>query len=456
MISPSAETLHRLEEHVALALARAGIASASYAVVCNDEVVLRAGVGKTAWDRGAPVTADTLFGIGSLTKSMTATAVLQLRERGSIELDRPVQDYVDWFGVADPEYSRRITVRHLLNQTSGLGNGAWRVALDDPSLHASLERTVRALVKCPPIAAPGATWAYSNAGFAAAGFVIEAVSGTPYAEFIARNIFGPAGMGRSTLDIERAERLGYARPQQLRVGRRVEVPIRVDPSFAPAGLALYSSANDMASYLIAQRSGALLDPASTAEAWRGQAEPPIAGMGQRYGLGWMISEFHGRKLVFHHGGTEGHSAAMCLVPEEGVGVVLLAGIASTEPTNIALDMVRILLGEAPTGAGGLPNVERALSVTSVILGALGVILGVLAIAALASGAAPPWSATLFVVLATAALLVTPRALRRSQWSPFPVPMNIGGSGWGAGLALGWGLFVGGGLIWTLAAASGIM
>ncbi len=438
------------------ALARADIASASYAVVCNGEVVLRAGVGKTAWDRGAPVTPDTLFGIGSLTKSMTATAMLQLQERGSIELDRPVQDYVEWFGVADPESSRRITLRHLLNQTSGLGNGAWRVALDDPSLHASLERTVRAFAKCPPIGAPGTTWAYSNAGFAAAGFVIEAVSGMPYAEFIARNIFAPADMSGSAFDVERAKQIGYARPHQIRFGRRVEVPIRMDPSFAPAGLALYSSANDMASYLIAQMRGTLLDPASTAEAWRGQAEPPIAGMGERYGLGWMLSEFHGRKLVFHHGGTEGHSAAMCLIPKEGVGVVVLAGIASTEPTNIAMDMVRILLGEAPTGTGGLPNVERALSVTSVILGALGVILGVLAMTALASGTALPWWATLFVVLATGVLLVMPRVLRRSQWSPFPVPMNVGGSGWGSSLALGWGLFVGGGIIWTLAAISGLL
>lgn len=452
---PTPETLERLESHVDEALRRGRLATAAYAVVWRGEVLLSKGVGRTAWDHGETVTADTPFGIGSLTKSMTATALLQLQERGVVDLDRPVRAYVPWFGTADPESSSQITVRHLLNQTSGLGNGAWRVALDDPSLHTSLERTVRAFARCPPVGAPGTTWAYSNAGFAAAGYVIEAVSGVPYADFVAEHVFAPAGMTQSTFDIETAERLGCSRPHQVRLGRRVEVPVRMDPSFAPAGMALYCSASDMARYLIAQLDGTLLDPSSTADAWRGQAEPPIAGMDERYGLGWMISGFHGHELVFHHGGTEGHSAAMCIVPDEGLGVVLLAGIASTEPTNIAMDMVRILLGQAPTGTGGLPDVERALSTLSVAMGALGVVMGASAVAAMVSTITLPWWLLLLNVPATASLLIAARLLRRSQWSPFPVPMNIGGGGWGTGLAVGWGVLVAGGASSILATLLGM-
>ena len=158
---PAPRTLARLEEHIDTALQKAGIPTAAYAVVRNGEIILARGVGKTEWNRGDPVTPDTLFAIGSLTKSMTATAILQLREQGKIDLDAPVQSYLPWFAMADPEHAARVSVRHLLNQTSGLGNGAWRVALDDPSLCTSLERTVRALATVKPIGAPGKTWAVS-------------------------------------------------------------------------------------------------------------------------------------------------------------------------------------------------------------------------------------------------------------------------------------------------------
>ncbi len=263
-------------------------------------------------------------------------------------------------------------------------------------------------------------------------------------------------MTRSTLDAGQVESLGYARPYQKRLGRITQVPLRMDDAFAPAGLALYSTARDMGRYMMAQMDGALLTASSAAEAWRGQAEPPLAGMGENYGLGWMISDCNGRKMVFHHGGTEGHSAAMCMLPEERLGVVLLAGFISTRPTDIAMDMVPILLGEQMTGSGGLPNFGKIMTGLSLVLGGLGVgLLCGFAVAALHGTEIARWT-TVVLALLTLFFWAVPGIVRRSQASPFPVPMNVGGGGWGTDLAVGWSLFLAGFTAWALYAVVGSM
>ena len=151
-------------------------------------------------------------------------------------MDAPVQQYLPWFATTDSVRAAAVTVRHLLNQTSGLGNGAWRVALDDPSLDSSLERTVRALSSVAPTCTPGEKWAYSNAGYSVAGMIAQEVSGLPYATYLEEHILIPAGMSRTSLDPAEVQRLGYARPYQKRLGRMIQLPLRMDPSFAPAGL----------------------------------------------------------------------------------------------------------------------------------------------------------------------------------------------------------------------------
>jgi CubicO group peptidase (beta-lactamase class C family) len=154
----------------------AGMPGFAISILHADQLVHAKGFG-VADSTGAPITADTPLFIGSQTKSFTALAIMQLSEKGALSLDSPVQSYLPWFRVADPVHNAPMTLRELLNQTSGLPPSA---PFDTPVTTA--ERRARDLATVSLTAAPGQLWQYSNSNYVILGLVIEAISGQSYAD----------------------------------------------------------------------------------------------------------------------------------------------------------------------------------------------------------------------------------------------------------------------------------
>ena len=199
------------------------------AIVQGDQVAHLGSYGEADSD-GRPVTPQTPFQIGSTTKSFTALAVMQLVEAGLVELDAPVQTYLPWFRVADEAASAQITIRHLLNQTSGLSTATGRdeFAASDLSDQA-IENSVRALADVELTAAPGATYQYCNTNFTIAGLVVQVVSGQSYESYMQAHIFDPLEMRHSFTAQEPAEQDGLATGYVTFLG----IPVRREHTLQP-------------------------------------------------------------------------------------------------------------------------------------------------------------------------------------------------------------------------------
>lgn len=180
-------------------MADARVPGLAAAVVREGEVVLAEGFGVTATEGGRPVTPDTHFRIGSVTKPLTATAIMRLVDAGRVDLDHPISAYVPALRLADPAAPQQITMRMLLTHTSGLPT--MPVSFHGPRDPGGLERYVHVdLPQLPLTHLPGRVYAYSNPGYALAGFIAATTSGLPFATLMQQTVFNPLGMASSTLD----------------------------------------------------------------------------------------------------------------------------------------------------------------------------------------------------------------------------------------------------------------
>ncbi len=277
-------------------MGRLNVTGAALVIVEGDEIVHLRGFGEARPGGEAP-TPQTPFVIGSLTKSFTALAIMQLVEAGQVELDTPVQHYLPWFRVADPQASAQITVRHLLNQTSGLPQVPGMIGLTNFSSRPDeVERQVRDLSTLEISRPPGAKFEYCNVNFNILGLVIEAVSGETYAGYIQQHIFDPLGMSHSYTS------QAAARDDNLAIGSRywfslpvAEHNLPLVSGSLPSGQ-LIVSAEDMGRYLIAHLNGGRLGDAHSPGAGRRRLHRPAAevsamsmSMGH-YAMGWFVEK----------------------------------------------------------------------------------------------------------------------------------------------------------------------
>jgi CubicO group peptidase (beta-lactamase class C family) len=423
---------NQIAEYVEAEVRRRKLPATAYAIVAGDEVVMSRGLGAEAG--GGPVTPDTLFQVGSVTKPITAAAILQLRDQGLINLDAPIREYLPWFTLADESVAKAITVRHLLHQVTGIPNGAWKIALAAPEIMASLEQGVRASDHIKPTAAPGKGWQYSNVNYNILGLLVEVVSGRPYAEYVAAEIFRPLGLTQSTFDYGTAVSRPHATAYIKSFGRWVETDPGASFWCAPSGLALWSSVADLARIARGFLAGSVLAPATVAEAQTGMVPTPMSGV--HYGFGWMVTNLHGSRLVTHPGTATGHNGMLALLPDEQVAVAVLCSDGAQESEAIGLGILRIMKGLAPAGKTILPDIGGLFRIIywGVLVSAVMLAGGFLALAF----TRPPGVAGTMLWTGLAALLaLIPPAIRRSQLMPVPVPLNIGGGGWGVQPVISW-------------------
>jgi CubicO group peptidase (beta-lactamase class C family) len=316
-----------LDGFLPAALERTGIPGAAVAVVHDGEIVTARGYGwaDTGTESGEPVPVDpddTLFRPGSVSKLVTATAVLQLVESGDVDLDTDVAQYVDLD--VPRAFDDPITLRHLLTHTAGfeerlgglIGPEGTTVDLRD------------ALATDPPeqVYRPGTVPAYSNYGNALAGYVVDRVSGEPFEDYVAEHVLAPAGMTSSTFaqPVPEALRgrlaLGYGTSDGPAAGFEVV-------GTPPAG-ALSAPATDMARFMLAQLGEPVTGEAVLSDDTRALMQSPGLGQdalgtladGPRMTLGFFQEDRNGHRIVGHGGDTNVFHAHLQLYPDDRTGV----------------------------------------------------------------------------------------------------------------------------------------
>jgi CubicO group peptidase (beta-lactamase class C family) len=342
-----------LDAHVRRAMEDWEVPGLAITVVRGDSVWFSRGYGVRRVGAPEPVDTRTLFGLLSPTKTFTTTALALLVEEGRLSWDDPVVDHLPHFRVSDPEVTRELRIRDLVSNRTGYPDSPWMWYFRKHDR----EELVRRLPKLEPAAPPGREFHYNNLMFVAAGEVIEAVSGLSWDAFVQQRIFGPLGMAESTTSVRALDgRTNVASPHARRFFRRFGPPrpiryLRAD-NIGPAGM-IHTNVEEMAGWLRLHLSegtheGArLLSAASVRELQRPHVrvadlederlggdrafEPTRGYLGSLdYGLGWFVTEFRGRRVVFHGGGINGQRSAVGLLPEEGIGVVILSNMQDTE------------------------------------------------------------------------------------------------------------------------------
>ena len=366
------DSYEAIDAYVDEQMQRLNIPGVALAVVEGDQIVHQRGFGRARPDGERP-SPQTPFFIGSLTKSMTALATMQLVEAGKIELDAPVQRYLLWFRVADPLASAKMTVRHLLNQTSGLPLlPSWELLSDFDDRPDAAERQARALAAIRLSRAPGEGFEYSNLNYNLLGLIVEAASGESFPAYIQNHIFGPLRMFHSYTTKMAAKRDGLAVGHQSWFGFPVAVPDLPVPSGSLSSGQLICSAEDMGRYLMAHlnegRCGEaqILSPEGIAELHRPAVDASSMGATEQYGMGWYIEEQGPSRLVWHTGMVPNFYAYMALLPEQKKGVILLANInhftMQLTLTEVGTGLAALLAGKqpAPIEFGAIPWVQRGM------------------------------------------------------------------------------------------------
>ena len=312
----------------------------------------------TRTESGRQVTPETPFLIGSVTKSFTALAIMQLSEAGQVQLDAPVQRYLPWWRVADPDASTRVTVRHLLYQVSGLSKATGNAYATSGDTHDSaLEDRVRALRDAELTQPVGTTWQYSNANYWTLGMIVQAVSGQSYETYIQQHIFDPLQMGNSYTSRTEAVQNGLPTGHRYWYG----FPVASELPFDRGGLGsagLSSSAQDMTRYL-----GLYLNQGRVWHhvRWSHPPVPPsCSGQGSRPAWTASLTRWAGMwasstasTAISHDGSGFDSHANVVLIPDRQWGVVVMENgenspdefFGSRRMTGIAYGVAGMLIGE---------------------------------------------------------------------------------------------------------------
>ena len=318
-----------VDRYAAALLEADRVPGAAVAIVRHGRLVYARGFGTDR--RGREITGRTSFVLGSMSKAVTALAVMQLVERGQIALDTPVVRYLPMFRLATPDSGASVTVRHLLRHTSGIPQNAPRASGDQ----AVLGDHVRALREVTPARAAGATHEYASPNYLVLGAMIEAVSGRSFGEYVQGEIFGPLGMHNSFTDRARAEAQRFAGGHVYAFGYPVPSSVSAEPDRLPTA-GLMSSAEDLAHFLSMQLQqgqfeGRQLLAASLVRQMHTGSAPAD---GFSYAFGWRDGQIAGVRAVHHGGIVSDFRGKMVMLPDAGWGVVVLTNVSSAMPWPI--------------------------------------------------------------------------------------------------------------------------
>src|SRR4028119_81056 len=325
------------------------------AITHNNQVLHVKGY-STANNEG-PVTAQTQFLIASVSKSFTAIAVMQLVEAGQINLDSPVQTYLPEFTLADPAIAAKITIRHLLNQVSGLSDVGF------PELQVSQATTIddriTSLSQARPVAFPGSQFHYFNPNYEVLARVVEVVSQQPFSAYLQTHIFTPLQMSRTLNSTTSADAFqgatNMAQGHLMAFGLPFTYP--EISGYLSGSSGVISTAEDMANYLIFQtNSGQFKETKLLSQSSVALMHTPPKTIGSSYGMGWFKGSENGEPAIEHNGILSTFYTDVVLLPEEKYGIALLYNISASPLIAMTFPQIKTgliqLLKDGQPAAGG--------------------------------------------------------------------------------------------------------
>ena len=338
-----------LEPFIQRELAEKGIPALSIALVDDQRIVWARGFGIANPKDSSKATAATMYRVGSVSKVFTNIGVMRLVDRGVLDLDAPIERYLPDFAPHNPFKGPQspVTLRELMTHRAGLPLDAPVGSYVD-STTPTLAATIASLNEAALAYRPGSHTKYSNAGAATAGYIIERTQGAPFAQWMDHEVLAPLGLRHSgfTLTPDMVPQLA-AGTMWTYEGRRFPAP--TFPIGESPAIGLYSSVTDLSRFVSTLfvwgrgPHGPVIAPGSLAEMWRPQYDTTVDGL--RYGLGFAISSLDGHRRVGHAGSVYGFATDLEFLPEDRLGVVVIATLDGTMPvaTRIADTALRLML-----------------------------------------------------------------------------------------------------------------
>jgi len=335
----SADKKVQIDAAVAKFMASTHVPGLSVAVVENGEYLWATGYGLADIENNVPVSEHTLFRLGSISKSLTATGTMELWERGKLDLDAPVQRYCPAF----PQKPWSITTRQVLGHLAGIRH--YKTGPEDLEIGNTkhFDNPIQAgldfFKNDALLSEPGKTFHYSTQGYTLLGCVMEGASGSPYVNYMMQNVFSPADMGHTVADNRFAIISYRTRFYQKNSSGQVENADFLDSSYKIPGGGWLSSAEDMARFEAAILNDKLMKRATRDLMW--SPSKPSDGTKIGYALGWGNGDKDGITDVGHSGGQQGTSTAFLIAPAQRTGAVVLANMESVDAYDLAVEILKI-------------------------------------------------------------------------------------------------------------------
>ncbi len=334
----------RIDSYLAGQVEKSGIPGLTAAVVRDGNVIYAGAHGVRKLGEDEELTPQHVFHFASVSKPFVATAIVQLVEQGKLDLDDPVTKSLPYFSLADERF-RDITIRQMLNHTSGMPD-VEDYEWDNPQLdEGAAERYVRAMASERLLWAPGGGWRYSNMAFDALGDLIAKVSSKSFEAYIQTKILEPLGMDNSSFIHPQID-------QALRTTGHVGDPARVSAVYpynrrhAPSST-LNSSVAEMTRWMLVNLNRGELDGRWMLQSesydllWTSTTETSRDGL--EVGLSWFLGEHAGHRTVFHGGGDTGFRSYVLLLPDDGIGIVLASNWSGTDTGALAREILDLVL-----------------------------------------------------------------------------------------------------------------
>jgi len=353
----AADRFEPIRAEIRKQLTARGVPSLSIALAEQGRIVWEEGFGWADRERRMPATEHTLYSLASISKPVTATALMILVERGAIDLDKPIDDYLGAAKIrARVGNPREATVRRVASHSAGLPLHYQFFYADEPHRRPSMDETILRYANL--VTAPGERYQYSNLGYGLLDYAITRVSGRPWEDFLREEVFIPLGMTRSSGGLP-APLAPYASTRYTGDG----APIPYYDFDHPGGSAVWASAHDLARFGMFHLGTPLEDQKrilraeSIAEMMRSAVS---TGEHTSYGIGWAIAERQGaERIVSHTGSMGGVATSLRLVPSKKIALAVLCNANNSLPHDIADAVFRLLMPgwQPPVGAGAAPTRE---------------------------------------------------------------------------------------------------
>ncbi|MBL8271091.1 serine hydrolase domain-containing protein [Steroidobacter sp.] len=332
LTASAADRYDDIREYIRAGLVSDSVPSIAVAVAQNGKIVWQEGFGWADKERRIPATEHSMYLLASVSKSMTATALMTLVEQGKVQLDAPVNNYLgnvklhSYIGNANDA-----TVRQLLNHTSGLPTHLQFFYFDEPYRQPSRDETLLRYGNLFTV--PGETYKYSNLGFGTLDYIVERSSGENFADYLRRSVFLPLGMTHSSLHIGK----GMEDFAAMRYFAQDGAPIPYFETDAPGAGAMYSSAHDLLRFGMFHLQTPLKDQkAILSKSSLEQMHRPSVRIRDHYyyGLGFFVKDEQGHHMVMHGGGSPGVTANLTMFPDRKLAIVVLCNQSAKLPTRV--------------------------------------------------------------------------------------------------------------------------